>query len=163
MGYHADEPSGLGPRGTVYRFRRDGGTVDVLGPDGLRRGARTLGESETIQVKGGTQALKRTEKVVVHLDARRATMRCPDILGAVLLKARAVEARRQDEDLSDLALLLSLVEDPMEMRRRMTATEARWLRSAGERLSLDDSELRRALPADELTRAGQALALLVAT
>jgi len=51
-----------------FRFEFDGETIDVLAPDGLRRKPKTIGKHVTLQVPGGTQALLRTEKVLVSLD-----------------------------------------------------------------------------------------------
>ncbi|HVE67354.1 MAG TPA: hypothetical protein VNB64_02110 [Solirubrobacteraceae bacterium] len=162
LGFEAAPPTGLHKPGLVYRFCHGDQVVDVLGPDGLRHTAKTLGNSETIEVKGGTQALKRTETVIVELDGRSARLRCPNLLGAVLLKARAVKARDKDEDRSDLALLLSCVEDPIAMRDELAGEEPQWLRAAAKRLDFDGPDLRSTLPMRQLTRARQAYELLSA-
>lgn len=162
LGFDATPPTGLHGRSMLYRFHHGNQVVDVLGPEGLRHAAKTVGNSETIEVKGGTQALTRTETVVVDLDGQSATLRCPNLLGAVLLKARAVTARDQDEDRSDLAVLLSCVQDPIAMRDELTAREAQWLRAAAQRLDLGGPDLRSTLPARQLTRARQAFELLIA-
>lgn len=160
LGFKADDPKGVTMRGTVYRFRRDGQVVDVLGPDGLKHAAKTLGNSETIRVGGGTQALGRTEIVRVELDGEEADLRCPNLLGAVLLKAKALRKRSQDEDHRDLALLLSLVEDPLTMKSELRGGERKWLTSIEDRLDLDDPPLQETLSADELRLARQTYALL---
>jgi hypothetical protein len=51
-----------------YRFEFEGETVELLGPDGLRADPKTIAGLETFQVPGGTQALHRTEVVLVSLD-----------------------------------------------------------------------------------------------
>lgn len=51
-----------------YRFEFDGEIVELLGPDGLRSDPKTTGGLRTFQASGGTQALRRTEVVLVSLD-----------------------------------------------------------------------------------------------
>jgi hypothetical protein len=79
-----------------YQFELDGQTIEVLGPDGLRGHPRTLGDYETIKVDGGTQALRRTEKVRISIAGGSPTeIRRPTLLGAILLKARALKKARK--------------------------------------------------------------------
>ena len=74
-----------------YQFDLNGQLVEVLGSEGLRSDPKTIGNYSTIQIPGGTQALKRTEVVMVSIDggAPVAVPR-PSLLGAILIKARAV-------------------------------------------------------------------------
>jgi hypothetical protein len=150
-----------------YRFELDGETVEILGPDGLRSDPKTLGGLTTFQVAGGTQALRRTEVVLVSLDGSGAiAVRRPSLLGAILIKARAVAKRRKekfDSDRQDLIRLLSYVEDPRALARdeQLRATERKWLHKV-ERLLFEDVELVALFPPLVFERARQAFRLLSA-
>lgn len=73
------------------RWNANGVPIDVLAPDGLKDRAKTSGQLETLSIPGGTQALKRSERVEVILDGREpAIVRRPDLLGAILLKGRVL-------------------------------------------------------------------------
>jgi hypothetical protein len=89
-----------------YRFELGGSVIEVVGPEGLAADPQTLSGLNTFQVPGGTQALRRTETVGVSLAGRPPRMlRRPDLLGAILIKARAVASRRRakfDSDRQDL-------------------------------------------------------------
>ncbi|MBS1860232.1 MAG: hypothetical protein JSS68_00830 [Actinobacteria bacterium] len=70
-----------------YRFELEGETVELLGPDGLRADPQTAPGLTTFQAAGGSQALRRTEVVLVSLDgAAPIAVRRPDLLGAILIK-----------------------------------------------------------------------------
>lgn len=151
-----------------YRFELDGKIIEILGPDGLKTDPETIGKHTTFQTPGGTQALRRAEVVMVSLDGQRAVaMRRPNLLGAILIKARALAAERKekfDSDRQDLTLLLSLVEDP-----RVTATdgelkktEKKWLREVESKLHLSDLALAVLFDREALTRARLAFRLLAA-
>ncbi len=58
-----------------FRFKLDNNVVDVLAPDGLAAPARTDQQFETIQIPGGTQALRRRETVVIVIDDERTSLR----------------------------------------------------------------------------------------
>jgi hypothetical protein len=73
---------------TRLSVRADDQIIEVLAPDGLGRAARTAGKLETIQIRGGTQALERNE---VH--------------------------SRPEDQREDMITLLALVEDPDAMVR----------------------------------------------
>lgn len=117
---------------TGYQFLWREQTVEVLGPDGLPTDPETLPGYRTIQAKGGTQALKRAEKVLVKVGGSEVIVRRPSLLGAILMKARALISipSRRDEHLEDLLSLLGLVADPREMaeKDKMTRSEQKWLR-----------------------------------
>ena len=51
-----------------YRFEVDGEIVEILAPDGLSSNPMTVKGLTTFQVPGGTQALARTEIILVSLD-----------------------------------------------------------------------------------------------
>lgn len=130
-GFELQEPTYFG-EGHV--FRRGDVEIDVLAPEGL--GARsevartTVPPAHTVEVPGGTQALRRTESVDVEVNGRRGRIRRPNLLGAILIKARAVDVDDvPDDQRSDLALLLSLVEDPESLAHELRTTERGWLKN----------------------------------
>jgi hypothetical protein len=103
----------------------------------------TVGQCQTIQVPGGTQALSRTEVVEVQLaDGSTGMLRCPNLVGALLLKSRAMQSASRDQDRGDLVTLLSCVEDPIVTRQELSAKEKGWLLKAADKLRLDDDDLR---------------------
>jgi hypothetical protein len=141
MGAGLSEVSGLeSERG--FRFELDGQVVDVLAPDGLRTPPLTSGRMETIQIPGGSQALKRMEAVEIVVDGHTARLFRPTLLGAILLKARAlpVHDRPQDQR-EDLVTLLSLMTDPRSAAQSLTKAEREWLRSIEAKLDVDDRRL----------------------
>jgi hypothetical protein len=145
---------------TVYRFTRGEEIVDVLAPDGERTPPRTIGTQETVQISGGTQALRRSEEVTVALDGNQTTLRVPSLLGAILLKSRAIMSPQRDQDREDLIRLLLCIEDFDAIRAEIKKTERKWLTDAGRRLAFDDPDLTRLFSADEIARARAAHGLL---
>lgn len=159
---------------TGYRFELEGEVVEVLGPDGLKNDPKTLPGLTTFQVSGGTQALRRTEVVLVSLSGSApVAVRRPSLLGAILIKARVVAKRRKekfDSDRQDLIRLLSYAEDPRALARdqKMKSSEKRWLREVEGDLNFGlfpTAGLFPAadlFPASALERAQQAFQLLCA-
>jgi len=151
-----------------YRFLLEGEVVEILGPDGLRDDPKTIDGLKTIQVSGGSQALRRTEVVLVRLgDSPAVAVRRPSLLGAILIKARVVAKRRKEKfhsDRQDLIRLLSYVEDPRALAReeQMKPTERKWLRNVEAAVNFDDAALAVVFPVDTLERARQAFQLLSA-
>jgi len=151
-----------------YKFELDGEIVEILGPDGVKTDPKTIGRYTTFQTPGGTQALRRAEVVMVSLDGQEAiAVRRPSLLGAILIKARALAAERKDKfdsDRQDLVLLLSLVRDPRAIATEgeLRKSEKNWLRDIEVRLALSDSGLEALFDRDILTRARLALGLLAA-
>lgn len=142
---------GANPEGVGYRFQRGDALVDVLAPDGLGERAKltTIPPAHTVRVPGGSQALARTEFVEISFEDREARIPRPNLLGAILLKARAVEIDdRPDHQRQDLAFLLTLVADPRSLAGQLKSSERAWLRKRGELLDqgnrawrgLEDSE-----------------------
>ena len=71
-----------------YRFEFEGETIELPGPDGLRHAPKTTAGLKTFGVEGGSQALHRTEVVLVSLDGEEpVAVRRPNLLGAILIKA----------------------------------------------------------------------------
>lgn len=115
--------AGVSPDDIARRFVRDSVSVDVLGPDGLgeRTDLRTVGTATTIETRGGTQALERSELLPVRHGDRIAYVPRPSLLGAIIVKAAAVnndpKPRRY---LRDVAFLCSLIDQPLALRNAMT-------------------------------------------
>jgi hypothetical protein len=123
-----------GPDGLLHRFRRkldaDFIVVDVLAPDnlGARADLTTSPPGRTLQVPGGTQALRRVERVDVTVAERTGDIPRPSLLAAILAKAAAVHLPGgPDRHLTDLAFLLSLIPDPVRIRSELRAAERRRL------------------------------------
>lgn len=114
----------------AHLFTRGVAQVDVLAPDGLgeRANTRTVPPNRTVQVPGGTQALNRSAPVAVRTRDVEGALPRPSLLGAILVKVRAIE--RDDvpnAQRADVALLLQLVEDPDRLAAELGRTERRWL------------------------------------
>jgi hypothetical protein len=149
LGYQLDPPS---PDGRAHRFRRGDDVVDVLAPDGAgpRASLLTIPPGRTIAVAGGTQALERSRQVPVLLEGREIELPCPSVLGAILIKARAVDvAEDPDKHRRDLALLLAMVDDPRSLRDEMRKTERGWLRRRRELLDPNHPAWRTTPSAEE--------------
>jgi hypothetical protein len=159
-GFTLVEPNAFGE---AHTFTREGVEIDVLAPDHL--GARaddartTIPPAHTVAVPGGRQALARSESVTIELDGMEGDLPRPDLLGAILLKARAVDLGRAAVHRGDLALLLSLVEDPDHLATALRGGEAAWLR---ERAEMEDpsADCWVALPRDARIRGVAALRIL---
>ena len=120
----------------AHRFVCGRVSIDVLAPDGLddaSKALRTVPPNVTVQVPGGSQALQRTERKQVRVGTTEGFVPRPNLLGAILVKARAVTVdERPDAQRLDLAFLCSLVEDPRTLRAEMTSKESSWLRARAE-------------------------------
>ncbi|MFN8074229.1 MAG: hypothetical protein U0Q15_02275 [Kineosporiaceae bacterium] len=146
-----------------HRFTRGRLVVDVLAPDHppKRASLRTVGQRTTIEVPGGTQALRRLELVPVERSGRQALVPVPNLLGALLLKADATRLHDPERHLLDVAFLTSLVDDPMTLRMELTASDRRRLRAADRHLADVDHRAWRALGSDRSRPAHAAWRLLV--
>ncbi len=156
----------VGDEDLGYKFKVDGEIIEILGSEGVRSDPKTLGKHTTIQVPGGTQALHRTEIVRVSLGGSSPVeLRRPSLLGAILIKARAVAEQRDkfESDRQDLIRLLSFVEDPRALAKdeKLKEPERNWLRSIESLLAFDDATLIDIL-GSEVPHAEKAYRLLVA-
>lgn len=135
------ELEGVDVYGVGHRFTHGRVKIDVLAPDGLSKGKSrltTIPPARTVSVPGGTQALGRSHPMDIKRGVRRGQIPCPDILGALLIKARAVEVDDVPESqLLDLSFLCSLVEDPRQLLSRFRGKEQSWLRRRKELLNRD--------------------------
>jgi hypothetical protein len=157
------EPPRSNP-GLGYRFEFEGETVELLGPDGLRSDPKTIGGLSTFQAAGGSQALRRTEIVLVSFEGEEpVAVRRPNLLGAILIKARVVVKKREgkyESDRQDLVRLLTYVEDPRALAADMSRKEPGWLRDAQAVVDFEDPVLAAQFLGQRLDRARQALRLL---
>ena len=86
--FEQDSP---GPEGTAHRYRRSEAVIDVLAPDNVgKRAPLKLGTGRTIEAPGTTQAFRRCDSVIVEIEAGKAEIRRPNLVGAVIGKASAV-------------------------------------------------------------------------
>lgn len=121
-------------RGITYRFQRGGDMVDVLAPDNLgdRSTPTTVPPNVTIHADGGRGALNHTRQVVIDAGEGVFTVPLPDLVGAIVVKAQALEtATDADERVKhrrDLARLLILADDPFALAETLTKGERRHLR-----------------------------------
>ena len=117
--------------GHGHAFAKGEVSFDVLAPD--RLGARaqlvTIDNFRTVTVPGGTQALNRSAQAEVRTRSVSGTVPLPNLLGAILVKVRAIEVDDEPQaQRSDVAFLLSLVEDPDELASQCSPSERTWLR-----------------------------------
>ncbi len=122
---------GVSPEGLANRYERGSVSIDVLAPEGLgpRTDITTTPPGRTLQVTGGTQALERTELVPVRFGNEQGLVPRPSLLGAIVAKAVAVDVDDVPEaQRLDLALLLSLVPDPIDLADQLTRKDRQRLR-----------------------------------
>ena len=127
--------AGETPDGVAHRFQRARASIDVLAPDGLgsRADLTTTPPSRTLQVPGGTQALERTELLPVRFADQQGLIPRPSLLGAIVCKAAAVFVDdTPDAQRRDIALLLSLIDDPEDLATRLTRRDRQRLRHIAE-------------------------------
>ncbi|MDX6646802.1 MAG: hypothetical protein QOK40_2529 [Miltoncostaeaceae bacterium] len=116
--------TGISADGVAHRFARQGVVIDVLAPEGVgtRADLRTIGAAVTVAVSGGSFALARSQLVDLQVDGRVGRVPRPDLAGALVIKAMAAQKDRKrgpERHLRDLAFLLSLVQDPFNMREEL--------------------------------------------
>jgi hypothetical protein len=136
-GFELTEPSYMG---LGHEFKRGNVAIDVLAPEHLGDNSlearTTLPGAHTVGVPGGRQALARTASVEVRVGPRVGSLPVPNLLGAILLKAKAVDVDDvPDNQRSDLALLLSLTKNVDALAAELEGNERRWL---AKRREMDD-------------------------
>lgn len=96
--------------------------------------------------------------MTIQIADRTFQLRRPTLLGAILIKSRALLVHSDPESQrEDVLRLLSLVADPRAMAEDLQRTERGWLRKAEPHLRFDDPA---SLAPNEIQRARQALRLL---
>jgi hypothetical protein len=151
LGFTTD---GISAEGIQHRWVRDEAVLDVLLPDGIgERAASRTGAtgSPTIATPGGTQALDRSESVLVTVAGREGHVCRPSLVGALVMKAAAHTAvgdPAKGRHRSDFATLAALVaardfrdvslskKDRKRLRDVLAATRA----DRAVMLDLDDAE-----------------------
>jgi hypothetical protein len=121
---------GVSPEGVGHRFVNGHVRLDILGPDGIggRTKLLTVSGARTVEVPGGSQALKRTEMIEIRAGRLSGMIPVPSLLGAILLKVRAITVDDQPEaQRGDVAFLLSLVDDPDPLIVEISNSERQWL------------------------------------
>ena len=156
--------AGASPDNIAHRYRRDRASIDVLAPEGLgsRANLTTTRPGRTLEVPGGTQALDRTELLPVQFSELHGFVPRPSLLGAIVCKAAAVAvvAGTSAAHQRDVALLLSLVADPIEVAKEMKPKDRQRLRAIDE-LADPNHRVWDDLPEDEADRARLACQILV--
>lgn len=126
--------------GIQHRWRRDQAQIDVLIPEGIgERAAARLGAggAPTIPAPGTSQALNRTEPVIVEVMGRSGTVLRPNLIGALIGKAAArneiTKDRASARHCTDFVVLANLVsardfretelskKDQQRLRRMLTS------------------------------------------
>ena len=149
LGYEFD---GANAAGIGHRFVNEPVRIDLLAPDGLGESTdiSTLAGARTVMVPGGSQALHRTELVHVDMAGVLGNIPRPNLLGAILLKARAVDVDDvPDNQREELCFLLSLISDPINMASELRDSEKAWLRSREELLAPDHPAWHRISAAED--------------
>lgn len=127
----------VSPDNLAHRYERHAAprpiVIDVLAPEGLGANAdlTTTPPGRTIEVPGGTQALRRTERVEVAHEGRVGVVPRPSLLGAIVIKAAACGVPGdKTRHLRDLALLCALVDDPFALADDLTGKDRQRIRLA---------------------------------
>lgn len=158
LGFDLGEPDA---DGYSHRFKRGELVVDLLAPDGLRQGPQIRGNTRTVGIPGGSQALARAEQVSVRTPTQHFTLVRPSLLGAILLKARAVPVHRDpDAQLQDLLSLLAVLPDPSASAAELKGKKPTWLRAVSPRI---DSPSLGLVTADTARSAALSFSLLTSS
>lgn len=125
LGFGLGEPD---EAGYSHHFTRGELVVDLLAPDGLGRGSKIFGTTKTVGIPGGSQAIARCEQVHVRTASSSFALLRPSLLGAILIKARALLVHRDpDAQLQDLISLLAILPDPSTTALELKGKEQQWL------------------------------------
>jgi predicted nucleotidyltransferase len=154
--------AGVSADGVGHLFEREQVKIDVLAVDNIGRRAdtTTVPPAHTVQVPGGTQAMRHVEHAVVVAEGREGHVPLPAWEGALVLKSRAALSFAGDRDkhLQDVALLLGLPVDVPAAAKAMDRSERKYIRHALEML---DTSTWRAVSRAIDERVGRAAAALL--
>jgi hypothetical protein len=101
--------------GIQHRWTRGNAVIDVLIPDGMGEKAErrpSITGFPTIAAPGGTQALARSHVVEVQVGSRSGLIPRPDLVGALILKAKArldTVGPGRDRHCDDFAVLVAML------------------------------------------------------
>jgi len=115
----------------LHRFSGPAGHLDLMVPDHLPPNlTRQFTRPTPVPVAGGQRALDRRTFVRIDTEAGPASIPLPDLVGAIVIKARAATSDTRDRDRhhTDIAQLAAIVDDPIELRDSLDAKEKRYLR-----------------------------------
>lgn len=121
--------------GIQHRWMRGAAVIDVLIPDGMGERAEqrpSVTGFPTIAAPGGTQALARSQVVDVQIGDRVGKVPRPDLLGALILKAKAridTVGRGRDRHTEDFAVLVAMLAASDLRDLELTTGERRCLRT----------------------------------
>lgn len=131
--------------GIAHRYLRAEATIDVLAPDNLGARARLrLGGGRTIEAPGASQALVRSDFVMVEVPGidRPALVRRPTLVGALLGKIAAAtrvvsqSSAERAKHLRDVDSLARLLGPEDRQQAQLTRQERTALRRVGESLEM---------------------------
>lgn len=145
----------------IHRFERGDDIVDLLVPDHLRPVPKYSGLS-LMAIDGGTQALRKSERVGMSIGNAGIEFLVPDALGALILKAAAhtADTRNRARHRRDTALLASLIDDPLIERKRLQGSDVKRLHRLAEALSDRFDDAWQLLPEDSRQRGQDAVRIL---
>lgn len=126
------------PRGMGHRFSRGDIVIDLLAPDntGKRSDIRTVGPAVTFEAPGTSFALLRSSPVLVDTAAGTGIINCPDLAGAIVAKsAAAVRDSNPIRHLVDVAMMLAVCVDRIDLREQLRPGDIRRLRSITAKLN----------------------------
>jgi hypothetical protein len=132
--------AGYNIEGVGHRFFLGDVSIDVLGPEGLKNDRKhdqltTVPPARTVSVPGGRQALERSEPVQVRVGDVEGTLPRPTLLGAILVKVRAIEVDdAPDNQRLDVAFLCSLADEPRALAAQLEGKQRSWLQRQQELL-----------------------------
>ncbi|MDR1834104.1 MAG: hypothetical protein LBQ92_05575 [Propionibacteriaceae bacterium] len=127
--------AGVSMEGHEHRWVLSGAQVDVLVAGGLgprlERAAKTVTGSTTLATPGAQQALDRTEVVAVRCGESTGHIRRPSLLGALVVKAAAWQAKGATaRHLADMATLAKLAKPSDRLAELATPRDKHYLRLA---------------------------------
>jgi predicted nucleotidyltransferase len=113
-----------------YRFQRGSAQVDLLAPDhlGSRADLTTVPPARTTEIPGGSRALSTRRLLEINVvGVGSGLLPVPSLVGAIVLKVHAWEARQAARDAEDLVRLLEIVVDVEVARDELKLAERRAL------------------------------------
>ncbi len=149
----------------LHRFAGAAGQIDLMVADHLPSAVtRGITRPAPVSIAGGQRALDRRVVVQIETEFGRGHIPLPDLVGALVLKARAAIADTRDRErhLTDLAQLASIINDPIGLIGALDKKERRALRridlsrdpTQSPWLALDEAKRQRSVDAWSTLAAG---------